>query len=254
MSKIFSIAYYTVVENMRNKVFYVLVLFGFIMIAAALLFSAMGGEQPIRILLDLGFGSIEFFALVTMCFASVTLVLEEMESKTIYLILTRPVSRFSYLMGRYAGLVAAVYIGMLLMSGMHIGLLLAKGWSFSPRYFIALMFSMEKIAIIGSLALLFSLSSTSAISSISFTFAFWVLGHFSEEMRFLGKKADLVTTKVLASVMYYVTPNLQIFNIKDFWDVPGIFSGWIYYAVFYGVCYSMLCVLLSLVFLKYKEF
>jgi ABC-type transport system involved in multi-copper enzyme maturation permease subunit len=254
MNKILSIAYYTVIENIRNKVFYVLVLFGMILLTASFLFSAMGGEQPVRILLDLGFSSIEFFALVTMCFASVNLVLEEMESKTIYLILTRPISRFTYLAGRYIGLVAAIYIGMAVMSAMHLGILFAKGWIFTPRYFIALMFSMEKIAIIGSLALFFSLFSSSAISSISFTFAFWVLGHFSEEMRFLGRKADLVMTKVLASVMYYITPNLQLFNIKDFWDIPQIVSAWIYPALLYGVFYSFLCVLFSLLLLRYKEF
>jgi ABC-type transport system involved in multi-copper enzyme maturation permease subunit len=188
MKKIWSIAYYTFIESVRNKIFYLLILFGVVVIGVSLLLSALGGEQQQRVLLDMGLGAIEFFALVTVIFAAVTLVLEEMESKTIYLVLTRPVSRITYLTGRYLGLLCAVYCGIALMAVIHSAVLLLKGWPFSGRYLLALTLSAEKITIIGSLALFFSLFSTSAVSSLSFTLFFWILGHFSEEIRFLGSK------------------------------------------------------------------
>lgn len=254
MKKILSIARYTFIENVRNKIFYVLILFGVIIIAASLLLAALGGEQQRRVLLDVGLTAIEFFALLTAGFASVTLILEEMESKTIYLVLTRPIPRAAYLAGRFAGLMAAVYAGMMLMSLIHLSILFINHWEFSMRYFLALFLSAEKITIIGSVALFFSLFSSSAISSISFTIFFWIMGHFSEELQFLGNKAVSIFPKVIAKAAYYVTPNLQYFNIRDFWDVPGIMGSWIIAAVAYGVLYSAACLSLSLWMFNRKEF
>jgi ABC-type transport system involved in multi-copper enzyme maturation permease subunit len=254
MKKMLSIIRYTFIENVRNKIFYVLVLFGVIVVGASLLLAALGGEQARRIVLDLGLGAIEFFALLTVGFAAVTLVLEEMESKTIYLILTRPVSRMTYLSGRYLGLLAAVFAGMAVMALFHLGLLWLRGWEFTWRYPLALFLSAEKIMVIGSVALFFSLFSTSAISSLSFTLFFWLLGHFSAELYFLSTKLTGLLPQLAVKVVYYLIPNMQYFNLRDFWDVPYIAGGWIAASVVYGLLYSSFLLALSLWMFRYKEF
>jgi len=254
MKKIISIAKYTFIESIRNKVFYILVLFGVVVVGASLLIAALGGEQPQRILLDAGLAAMEFFALLTVGFAAVTLVLEEMESKTIYLVLTRPVPRAAYLLGRYLGLLFAVYCGMAVMAGMHVAILLLKGWAFTPRYVLAVALSAEKITIIGSLAVFFSLFSTSAVSSISFTVFLWILGHFSEEINFLGGKAPGLVSKIFAKAVYYLVPNLQFFNLRDFWGASAITGPWIGFVVVYGILYSAFFLVLSLWMFNRKEF
>ncbi|MHB9156030.1 MAG: ABC transporter permease [Endomicrobiales bacterium] len=254
MKKILSIAHYTFVENIRNKVFYVLIFFGVIMVFSSLLMSAVGGQQAQRILLDTGLGAIEFFALITVGFAAVTLVLEEMESKTIYLVLTRPVNRGVYLVGRYLGLLAAVYCGMLIMALFHLGILMLAGEGVSWRYFLALILSAEKITLIGSLALFFSLFSSSAVSSVSFTVFFWMLGHFSQEIHFLATRLKSLLPKFFALAAYYLIPNLNYFSLRDFWDVPHIIGGWIAASFVYGLLYSALCLGLSLWIFQRREF
>jgi ABC-type transport system involved in multi-copper enzyme maturation permease subunit len=254
MKKILSIAYYTFVESVRNRIFYVLVLFGVVVIGTSLLLAALGGQQSQRILLDTGLAAMEFFALLTVGFAAVTLVLEEMESKTIYLVLTRPVSRSAYLTGRFLGLLFAVYCGLALMGVVHLALLLANGWAFMPRYLLAVALAAGKITVIGSLAVFFSLFSSSAVSSVSFTVFLWVLGHFSEEIRFLGHKATGIVPKTFATAVYYLVPNLQYFNLRDFWGVPGIMGGWIIFVFAYGALYSAFFLALSLWLFKRKEF
>lgn len=254
MKKILSIAHYTFIENIRNKVFYILVLFGLVIIAASMLLAALGGEQPQRVLLDLGLGAIEFFALLTIVYSSVTLVLEEMESKTIYLVLTRPVSKMTYLAGRYSGLLGAVFCGMLLMSLLHIGVLALNGWQFTLRYPLALLLSAGKITVIGSLAVFFAVFSTSAISSISFTLFFWIMGHFSEEMLFLSRKMSGFLLKLVFKSAYFIAPNLQYFNLRDFWDVPHVMGNWIYYSIGYAVVYCAFYLFLTLLLFSRKEF
>ena len=249
-----SVAWYTFIENIRNRMSYVIILFGAGIIAASLMLAALGGQQPLRIILDMGLGAIELFALISVCFAAVTLVIEEIESKTIYLIFTRPVPRFAYLTGRLKGLLLAVLTGMVFMALIHVAVLLFKNWDFSNRYLLAVFFSFLKIGMIGSVALFFSLISSSPVSSVSFTLAFWILGHFSQQLRFLSQKATLVTTKILATITYYIVPNFQYFNIKDFWDVPHLAGPWIIIAVLYAGFFMVMCLALSSWVLSRKEF
>ena len=253
MKTILSIAYYTFVENIRNRIYYGLVLFGVVMLGASLLMSTLGGQQSLRVLLNLGLGALEFFALLGVGFSAVTLVLEEMESKTIYLVLTRPLSRVQYLIGRYGGLLMAIYAGMLIMAAMHLGLLLVKGWAFEPRYLLALFLSAEKILVSGSVALFFSVFSSSAVTSVSFSILFWILGHFSGEINFLGAKLTSVFGKLVIGFFYYVIPNMQYFNLKDFWDVPQAAGPWVLLSIGYGLVYSAVLVLLTGALFKRKE-
>ena len=254
MKKILSVAHYTFVENIRNKVFYIIVLFGAVIVGASLLMAAISGQQNLRALLDFGLGTIEFFALLTAGFAAVTLVLEEMQAKTIYLVLTRPVSKSSYLLGRFIGLLLAVFSGMLLMAAIHVLILILNGWQFSPRYIAALALSGEKIMVISALALFFSLFSTSAVSSITFTIFFWILGHFSGEISFLANRSNDFATRALGKVIYYTVPNMQYFNLRDFWDVPNFVGSWIAVSFAYGILYSAVFLLFGFWLLKYKEF
>lgn len=255
MKKILSIAHYTFIENIRNRIFYVIVLFGAVMVGASILLAALGGENVTRILLDFGLGAIEFFALIAVIFSSVTLVLEEMESKTIYLVLTRPVSRAHYLLGRFFGLLGAVYCGMLLMSALHVGILLAYKWHFEAAYALSLLMSAEKIAVIGSLAVFFAVFSSSAVSSITFTVFLWVLGHFSEEMRFMSGKLGSVLLKGAFKLTYYLIPNLQYFTMRDALGVPGAFGpGWLAAASGYALVYGAFYLALTLLLFSRKEF
>ncbi len=139
-------------------------------------------------ILDLGLASIESIALLSTIFAAVTLVLQEMESRTLYLILTRPVARAVFVFGRFLGLVAIMTLAYLLMAGAHAVLLALVHVPLDRHYVLSLIFSWEKIVVITAVALLFSLFSTSTASAVTFTFFFWIMGHFSTEILYLARK------------------------------------------------------------------
>ncbi|MDI6641314.1 MAG: hypothetical protein QME68_03275, partial [Elusimicrobiota bacterium] len=130
MKQIAAIIKYTIQQNIRNRVYYILLIFAFLLVFVSMLLSVLGGEQPIRIILDFGLSTIEFIALLTMIFSGVSLILEEIESKSIYLILVRPIPKWYYIVGRYFGLLKSVFISMILMYTFHILMLFYKGWQF----------------------------------------------------------------------------------------------------------------------------
>src|ERR1035438_6397471 len=147
MRKILAIARYTFVEIFRNKVYYVLLLFSAVMIVSTLLLGALGGEQRNRIILDLGLASIELFSLLIAVFAAVTLVLEEMESRTLYLILSRPVARYQFVAGRFLGLILLLAGTMGIMLAGHLILLGTQHIHADLHYFLSVAYSFEKIMV-----------------------------------------------------------------------------------------------------------
>ncbi len=253
MRKILGIARYTFIEILRNKIWYVLVLFSGILILSTLLLGNLGGEQKARMITDLGLASIEIIALLSTVFAAVTLVLEEMESRTLYLILTRPVARPVFVMGRYVGLVAIMTCAYLAMAGAHAALLYAVHIKLEPSYALALLFSWEKIVVITAVALVFSLFSTSTASAVTFTFFFWIMGHVSTEILFLAEKSSQPLLVVLCKTFYYLFPNFQLMNIRDV--PPELYSPrWLWAAGGYGLSYTGVCLCLTTILFRKKEF
>src|ERR1044071_6903651 len=120
MGSLLAIAKVTIIEQIRNRLYLIIVFFGAVILACSLLLGALAPGQKTRVIFDLGLLAIELFGLATAVFGSVTLILQEVESKTIYLLLTRPLNRSVYLAGRFLGLVVAVLITMMTMAVLHI--------------------------------------------------------------------------------------------------------------------------------------
>lgn len=253
IAAIASMARYTFLQQLRSRLYLVVILFGFLILASSLFFGALAPDQETRVILDLGLSAIELFALVASAFGAVTLVLEEIESRTIYLILTRPLPRGYFILGRFLGLLTAVAASMLIMSAIHGGLLLAKGWRPDSAYFLSLGFMFLKVAVMTAVAVFFSLSSTSAVASIVFTFFFWVLGHFGSEIRFLTEKSPNPLAGWIAKAFLFVTPNLEFLNYRDLFHAPALAPAQCAWALGYAILYTAACLSLSVAIFSRKE-
>lgn len=255
MKAILAILMYTVRQHLRTKVLHVIFLFGVVLLLGGFIVSSLAAHERLRMLVNLGLSGIEFISLITIVFVMSTLVLEEMESRSIYLILTHPISRTTYLIGRYAGTLVSIGVGIGGMMVLHLVLLMLYGWQFQLFYLGAVALSFLKIAVVSAIALFFSLFSTSAPLAMVFTFFIWVIGHFSEELRFMGTKATNVLAKGIITVMYYISPNLSYYNLRDFGQapaVPGI--DWVAWILIYSATYIGVCLVVSNFLFSQKEF
>jgi len=253
MNSILSISAYTFLQQIRNRLFLIVILFAVILLAASLLFGALSPDQEVRVILDLGLAVIEIFGLVAVGFGAVVLVLEEIESKTIYLILTRPIPRHHYILGRYAGLVFSVMVSMAGMGLFHMLILLMKGWEFQFEFFLSFPLMFLKIMVISGLGLFFSLFSSSSVVSIIFTFFFWILGHFHTEMAYLADKTAVPLVSYAIEGILLLSPNLEILNYRDFFHVPGVTLAQIPGAVLHSLLYVCACLAMSSAIFAKKE-
>jgi len=241
-------------EQLRSRFYHLIWIFGGVLLYASLLVGVMAVEQELRVLMDLGLALLELMSLGAAAFVAATSILREMETKTIYLILSRPVSRGGYLLGRFLGLELSVASATGAMAVLHVGLLWLRGWSWETTYALFVIACLGKVFLLGALTVFLSLLSTSVFSALTMTFIFWVLGHFTEELKFLAQKAKGGTGLLLRAIEP-VLPNLQVFNVRDWWPPEGNLSwGGPTYAAAYLALYAGACLSLAYWLFRKKEF
>lgn len=216
MTAVWVLAASSVRENWRTRFYLLTAGFGAVFIFMSLVLGAMAVDQELRVLADFGLALIELVGVGGALFAASTSLLRELETKTIYLILTRPVGRGRYILGRYLGLLISAAVSMLAMAALHAAVLLAKGWTFEPAYAAALFGSLLKVAVVAALGLYLALASSSAPTALGIGAILWALGHFLPEIRALIQSSPAPKALVvLLEVLSRVVPDLQLLNARD---------------------------------------
>jgi len=210
-----TVAVNTVQESARSRFFALCLVFGGVVLYASLVLGLLAADQEPRVLLDFGLSLIELLGLAAAVYGSATIVLREMETKTIYLILTRPVSRPAYLLGRFLGLMAATAAAMIVMSCLHLAILFAKGWAWTPAYVAAVFGSFLKVFVVAALTLFLALFSSSILTALVIALILWTLGHFLAEIRYMIRWGSGLGVMAPLHALSYVIPDLQLLNVRD---------------------------------------
>lgn len=245
---------YTLKEHLRHKVWLSAALFGIVLVAGVIVASALGQEERFRLVLDLGLAANEALALVSVVFLTVHLVLQEIESRAIFLILTHPVRRWHYLVGRFLGTLGAVGLGMLAMGAAHWLALRLFGGALLGAYAAVLALSFAKTAVMGSLALLLSLALTSEAAAMAFSGFFFVIGHFAPELRFLAQKSGNVLLRSVLTAFSHAAPDFSRLTPREFWNAGLPDAAWFALAALYASAYVVACLALSTQVFEQKEF
>lgn len=227
MRRVLSIAANTYREAIRDRVLYNLILFAFLLIGAAILFGTISVGVESVIMVTLGLSSISFFGLMMAVFIGIGLVSKEIERKTIYNILSKPVARYEFILGKFLGLIATLIVNTSIMA---VGFFLAlyyvnRRWY--PQDLLALeaiYFILLQLAVVTALALFFSCITTPVLSAL-FTFFVFVIGHFSSDVRWFGGETDIEWVEKLTTGLYYILPNFSNFNAitsaAHWQEIPG---------------------------------
>jgi ABC-type transport system involved in multi-copper enzyme maturation permease subunit len=214
MNRVATIAFHTFKEAVRDKVLYNLIVFALLMIGSAILFSTISvGIQPI-IVVDLGLSSISVFGLMMAIFIGIGLVSKEIERRTIYQVLSKPVRRFEFIIGKYLGLILTLLVNTSIMTaGFYLALIYQKrGLSLDDVGPVAtIYFILLQLAMVVGLAVFFSTISTPILSAV-FTLSVYVIGHLLSEMRWLGQISGSGVVHGVTSALYYLLPNFSNFD------------------------------------------
>ena len=251
--KVLSIALNTFRENLRDKLLYNLLIFALLMIGSSLLLMRLTLGEFHRLILDIGLGSINFFGVLIAIFVGIGLVSKEIEKKTIYTIVSKPVARYQFLLGKYLGLCLTLLVNTAIMA---LGLLAVLSMQDVPIHavlFKALGMIVVEFMVVTAVALLFSTFTSATLSAI-FTLAIFVIGHLTADLKVFSQKLEGLSQTVLEG-MYYLLPNLERFNLKGHvthqLDIP---VGDLLLIAAYGLAYTTFLLMLASVIFQRRDF
>ena len=240
-------------ENLREKLLYNLVIFALLLIGSSILLQRLSLGDRSRLIVDLGLASINLFGVLVAIFLGIGLVSKEIEKKTIYTIISKPVPRYEFLLGKYLGLSITLLANTLIMLAGFLLVLVYMEVSVGLLLFKAVLLIFMELMVLTAVALLFSTFSTATLSAI-LTLAIYVIGHLTGDLKALGAKFDAVGRGILTG-LYYVMPNLENFNIKGRvihqLDVGGTEMALI---LSYGLLYTTLLLLIAAVIFQRRDF
>ena len=254
-SRILTISTHTFTQLVRMKVFYFLAIFAVIAIASNFfeLPQHVGpesvGASVLRSIKSWSLGAMTLFSVVLAIVATALLLPKDVEDRTLYTILAKPVPRIDYLAGKLLGVLLLIFVSLLLMDGLMLAVLqirttmvaadqenmaramgwtqdaidslrtetLANGpnWSLQGAVFAVFL----RASIMASLALLISTFSSSTLFTTIVSFLIYFIGHFQADAReaYLqaGQAGEGMLAKVGTLLVTLVLPDFQLFNVID---------------------------------------
>ncbi len=263
MGRISAIALNTFRENIRDKVLYNLILFALIMILSSIALGQLTLGQEAKVIVDLGLSAISIFGTLIAIFIGISLVHKEIERKTVYALLSKPVRRAEFIVGKYAGLLITLGVNVLVMTGFlaltllfHGGVKPAEMLHLIPAVYLIFL----ALALTTAVALVFSTFSTPALSAV-FTLFLWAIGHFNGDLLNFGRLTKSAAVEHTTRVLYYLLPNLSNFSTIDSRNViqsaayhQAIDRGAVAWVSAYGVLYSAALVCIAAAVFARRDF
>ncbi len=240
-ARIAALASNTLLELVRLKVFYFMLLFGMLIIGSSAFVVKFSFQEQFQVLKDVALGAMSVFTWLLAVLSTALLLPKDIEERTLYTILAKPVPRFEYLLGKLLGVLALLFLATSLMSFLFVGVLYyreqgaiaalgdmppdewvaavkaVKASTFSPSLIQGIVFIYLKASLCASLTLLLSTFASTTIFTIMVSVVVYFIGHVQALARdyWLSDATVGPLTKIFLAFVSLVFPDLQLFNVVD---------------------------------------
>jgi ABC-type transport system involved in multi-copper enzyme maturation permease subunit len=254
-------------ESVRDKVLYNLVFFAILMMTASYLIGQLTAGQDIKILKDLGLAAISIFGLFIAIFIGIQLVAKEVERRSIYSLLSKPIHRYQLVIGKYAGLVLTLAVNISIMTVALYCVLAYVAWALGPpavrgldapaldpAMLKAVGLTFVELSLVTALALFFSTFSTPILSA-ALTFGLVIAGRFSADLRDLRDVMDAPQAVALTRAVSRILPDLGSFDVRAevVHGVP-VPAGYLLLTTAYGLAYVGALLVASVAIFARRDF
>jgi ABC-type transport system involved in multi-copper enzyme maturation permease subunit len=252
--KVWAIAGITFKEAKRDRILYLLFFFAAVSIAASRVLAILTVGDRVKIIKDVGLASISVFGVLMAVLIGTSLVYKEIDKKTVFTLLSKPLHRAEFILGKFLGLVLTLFIMTVGMSLIFLVIVYLHTFRIEWTMLVAIAFIFLELVLITAVAILFSSFSTPILSSI-FALAFYLIGHLSWGLDLLIKKMHAGVGRAAARFLYLFLPDLENFNFRTevVHNLP-IPSGIFVYSILYGVCYTAFILALAILVFRRRDF
>jgi Cu-processing system permease protein len=212
--KIWSVALNTYRESVREKLLYLVIIYALALIVSVFILSPLSvGAAKGKIVTDVGLAGISILGILTAIIVGSNLVHKEVDKKAVLMVLTRPVSRAGYLIGKFAGVTLSLLSLVGIMTAVLVLMMLVGSAPLTPAVFMAIGLSLIEIGLIISVMIFFSTFTTPLLTSF-FTICIFVMGTLSGDLRLFAQKFGGKMVNYVMDVLYFTLPNLKVFNLR----------------------------------------
>lgn len=248
------IAQNTVRESLRDKLLYNLLLFALLLIGASVLLADLSIAEQSKIITDMGLASINLVGVLIAIFVGISLVTKEIERRTVYTIMARPITRAQFLLGKYFGLVLTLALNVVVMLLVFLLTLVVTQNPIHASLFQAVALIFVELLVVTAIALFFSTFSSSTLSAIM-TLGLYVIGHLTTDLKGIAQKGENELVKTVMTGLYYICPNLEMLNVKG-QAARGVTVAFSYQflATAYGLLYAAMLITAACVIFQRRDF
>ena len=253
MNPILVIAGNTLRQTVRQRLFLNIGIFGIGMVLLAMLVGSITYGFPDRVVRSIGLSGVTIAVDLMALLLGVGLIHEEIDRKTLFVVLTRPVERWQYVFGRGLGLWAALSVALGGFSIIFFVVLAGTLGSPRPSDAIALLSVLPEAAVLGAFGLVLSSFSTPTLSA-GIGVGFWIAAATTDDLLRLSSAGDSASLKWLAKAVYYALPSLARFNFREgaVYDFP-VAWGEVLPALSYGAFYAIFLLAVASIILSRRE-
>jgi ABC-type transport system involved in multi-copper enzyme maturation permease subunit len=262
------VAWHVFKESVRDRVLYAIGAFAMLLVTASVVFSQLTAGQDLKIMKDFGLATIELAGVVMAVFIGVGLVAREIERRSIFALLAKPLPRWEFVVGKYIGLVLTLTVNVLAMAAALYVALGYQHWvaplgvratwpapAMDPRLMLAILMIALELALLTAVALFFSTFSSSTLISVVFTVGIFVAGLLSADLRGFNDVVDAPVLGYLVVAVGWVVPAFSAFDVKTavVYGLP-LAPGYTWYTVAYAVAYAGAAVAAAVIAFRSREF
>ncbi|MBI5806360.1 ABC transporter permease [candidate division TA06 bacterium] len=254
MNKIWAIAQNTFIEGLRSKTLYALLAYLFLILFSVTALVPLTLGEHSRILRDFGLAGIEFLSIMLAIVVGTTLVYKEVEKRTIHVIVSKPVERFYFLLGKYLGMELLLGLMIILMTAIFTAGILILDGKFPLSLLMPIGMTFLKVSVINSIALFFS-SLSSPILGAVFTFCLYLAGTLNRDILNLAQRLPAGLIKTTLKIFYYLLPNMGNLDLKNqaVFDQPVLWPQ-VWWSLSYSGAYIMAVLMITSLIFEKKDF
>ena len=255
-------------DSVRDKVLYSIVAFAVVLMAVSYLIGQLTAGQDLKIIKDLGLAAMSLLGLFIAVFIGIGLIAREIDRRSIYAVLAKPVRRHELLLGKYLGLVGTLFVNLAVMALAYYAVLAYIGATISeaalkaapapamdPRLLLAVLMIGLELALVTAVALFWSTFSSSALLSAGLTLGLYIAGQFGADLKNFEQVVESPAVGMVGRALYYLLPKFAAFDIK----AEGVHAlplrpGYLALTAGYAVVYIALLLTASVMIFARRDF
>lgn len=255
LRRIWTVAINVFWEVIRDRILYLIIIFALLMGASVRFIPELAATTEKKIILDIGLGAINIIGLIATVFVATALVNKEIEKRTVYLLVAKPISRAELIVGKHLGLSAVLGVLVAAMTVIYLAILSLSRIPYPVgSILIASLFIWFELCLVAAIGILFGVFSGSLLATL-LTFGIYFVGHSTRDLVALGKLTKNPGIEQLMMGLYLVLPDLARFNLKNdavYGQVPYLPE--LIINVGYGLLYGVLLLSVSTAIFSRREF